>query len=125
VSTQPGTVQTYQRYRWCTKSGRWQRPGYLAIGADEWLPETAVALINPALQQKPAEHLPLYLRQSGHPDIIVYNNCKLIFATLISSGKNSWTFEGRFAILYKVEYSSITPQPHRPAIIISKGCHTL
>ena len=39
----------------------------------------------------------------------VYEACKLVFATLISSGKNSWTFEGRFAILYKVDYSSITP----------------
>jgi lipoprotein-anchoring transpeptidase ErfK/SrfK len=39
----------------------------------------------------------------------VYDACKLVFATLISSGQQSWTFEGKFAILYKVEYSSITP----------------
>ena len=87
-----------------------QKPGYIAIGADEWLPETAVALVNPAV---PAEAGPNTCRfiytNLATQTLSVYDKCKLVFATLISSGKNSWTFEGRFAILYKVDYSSITP----------------
>jgi lipoprotein-anchoring transpeptidase ErfK/SrfK len=43
--------------------------------------------------------------------LTVYNNCKLMFATLVSSGANSWTFEGRFSIQYKVPFSTIVPPP--------------
>jgi lipoprotein-anchoring transpeptidase ErfK/SrfK len=111
VNAAGAIVQTYQRNQVVHEvPAAAQKPGYIAIGADEWLPETAVALVNPAL---PAEAGPDTCRfiyaNLATQTLSVYNNCKLIFATLISSGKNSWTFEGRFAILYKVEYSSITP----------------
>ena len=88
-----------------------QKTGYIAIGADEWLPEKSVALVSPLV---PAEAGPntcrfIYVDLSAQT-LRVYDKCKLIFATLISSGKNSWTFEGRFTILNKNEpYSSITP----------------
>jgi len=104
-------LQTYKRYQVVHEVPvDVQKPGFIAIGADEWLPESSVALVNPAV---PAEAGPntcrfIYTNLTTQT-LSVYNNCKLVFATLVSSGKNSWTFEGRFAILYKVEYSSITP----------------
>ena len=111
VNAAGATVQTYKRYQVVHEvPADTQKPGFLAIGADEWLPETAVALVNPAV---PAEAGPNTCRfiytNLVNQTLEVYNNCKLVFATLVSSGKNSWTFEGRFAILYKVDYSSITP----------------
>jgi lipoprotein-anchoring transpeptidase ErfK/SrfK len=111
VNSAGATVQAYKRYQVVHEvPAAAQKTGYIAIGADEWLPETAIALVNPAL---PAEAGPNTCRfiyaNLATQTLSVYNNCKLVFATLISSGKNSWTFEGRFAILYKVEYSSITP----------------
>ena len=111
VNSAGATVQTYKRYQVVHEvPAPVQKPAYFAIGADEWLPESAVALVNPAV---PAETGPDTCRfiyaNLATQTLTVYDNCKLVFATLISSGKNSWTFEGRFAILYKVEYSSITP----------------
>ena len=104
-------IQTYSRYQIVHEvPATGEKAGFIAIGADEWLPEDSVALVNP---QVPAEAGPntcrfIYVNLNTQT-LSVYNSCKLIFATLISSGKNSWTFEGRFAILYKVDYSSITP----------------
>ncbi len=111
VNTAGDAVQTYQRYQVVHEvPTSAEKPGYIAIGADEWLPEAAVALVSPAL---PAEAGPNTCRfiyaNLNTQTLSVYDKCKLVFATLISSGKNSWTFEGRFAILYKVDYSSITP----------------
>ncbi len=111
VNMKDAPVRTYQRYQVVHEVPvAAQKPGYVAIGADEWLPESALALVSPSV---PAEAGPdtcrfIYANLKTQT-LSVYNNCKLVFATLISSGKNSWTFEGRFAILYKVEYSSITP----------------
>jgi hypothetical protein len=111
INTVWAPVQTYKRYQVVHEvPAATQKPGYIAIGADEWLPEAALTLVNPAV---PAEAGPDTCRfiyaNLVTQTLSVYDKCKLVFATLISSGKNSWTFEGRFAILYKVEYSSITP----------------
>lgn len=90
-----------------------QNPGFIAIGADEWLPEELVALVSTAGGQVPADAGANTCRfiyvDLAEQILTFYDNCKLVFATLISSGANSWTFEGRFAILYKAEYISITP----------------
>ena len=104
-------VQTYKRYQVVHEVPTTEeKPGFITIGPDEWLPETAAALVSPAL---PADAGPNTCRfiyaNIATQTLSVYEACKLVFATLISSGKNSWTFEGRFAILYKVDYSSITP----------------
>jgi len=112
VNAAGAPLQTYKRYQVVHEvPADVQKPGFIAIGVDEWLPETAVALVNPAI---PAEAGPntcgfIYANLNTQTLSVYDNKCKLVFATLISSGKNSWTFEGRFAILYKVEYSSITP----------------
>ncbi len=109
-------IQKYSRYQIVHEvPAVTQKPGYVAVGADEWLPEDKVALVNAEGGQVPADAGAntcrfIYVNLAGQT-LTVYNNCKLVFATLISSGENSWTFEGRFAILYKVEYSSITPPP--------------
>jgi lipoprotein-anchoring transpeptidase ErfK/SrfK len=88
-----------------------EKPGFIAIGADEWLPEAAVALVSPALPTDAGPNTCRFIYANlTKQTVSVFDKCKLVFATLISSGKNSWTFEGRFAILNKNEpYSSITP----------------
>jgi lipoprotein-anchoring transpeptidase ErfK/SrfK len=104
-------IQTYSRYQIVHEvPAVMQKTGSIAVGADEWLPEEMVALVSP---QVPVDAGPNTCRfiyaNLAEQTLTVYDNCKLVFATLVSSGENSWTFEGRFAILYKVEYSSITP----------------
>jgi lipoprotein-anchoring transpeptidase ErfK/SrfK len=111
ISMAGAPLQTYKRYQVVHEvSVAAQKTGYIPIGVNEWLPEAAVTLVNPAV---PAEAGPNTCRfiyaDLATQTLSVYDKCKLIYATLISSGKNSWTFEGRFAILYKVDYSSITP----------------
>ena len=104
-------IQTFQRYQVVHEvSTSAAKPGYIAIGVDEWLPEERLALVSPAI---PADVGPdicrfIYVNLKTQT-LSVFDNCKQIFATLISSGKNSWTFEGSFAIQYKVEYNSINP----------------
>jgi hypothetical protein len=85
------------------------KDGYIAVGADEWLPEKDLTLVDPAVPQQAGQVCRFIYVSLAHQTLSVYDGCKLVFASLISSGKNSWTFEGRFAILYKVAYSSITP----------------
>ena len=103
-------VQAYSRYQVVHEvPAVTQKPGFIAVGADEWLPETSVALVTPAVPAEAGQACRFIYVNLARQTLTVYDKCKPIFATLISSGKNSWTFEGRFAILYKVEYSSITP----------------
>jgi lipoprotein-anchoring transpeptidase ErfK/SrfK len=89
-----------------------QNPGFIAVGADEWLPEDQVALVDPHVPVDVGAGTCRFIYANlSEQTLSVYNNCKLIFATLISSGAKSWTFEGKFAILYKVEYSPLKPPP--------------
>jgi lipoprotein-anchoring transpeptidase ErfK/SrfK len=103
-------IQTYTRYQIVHEVPVvTQNPGYIAVGADEWLPEEKVALVNPQVPADAGANTCRFIYANlAEQTLTVYDNCKLIFATLISSGANSWTFEGQFAILYKEEYSSIT-----------------
>ncbi len=104
-------LQTYSRYQVVHEvPAATQNPGYIAVGADEWLPEDKVALVSPQVPADAgANTCRLIYVNLAEQTLTVYDNCKLVFATLISSGANSWTFQGQFAILYKVEYSSIKP----------------
>jgi len=111
IAANGAAIKAYKRYQVVHEVPESvQKPGFIAIGADEWLPETALALVNPAV---PAEAGPNTCRfiyaNLATQTLSVYDKCKLVFATLISSGKNSWTFEGRFTILNKVEYGTIVP----------------
>jgi len=106
-------IQKYSRYQVVHEvPAVIQKPGYFTVGADEWLPEDKVALVSPQVPADAGANTCRFIYVNlVKQTLTVYDNCKLVFATLISSGANSWTFEGRFAILYKVEYSSITPPP--------------
>ena len=106
-------VQMYSRYQIVHKvPAVTQNPGYIAVGADEWLPEDKVALVSPQVPADAGADTCRFIYVNLAEQILtVFDNCKLVFATLISSGANSWTFEGHFAILYKVAYNSITPPP--------------
>jgi lipoprotein-anchoring transpeptidase ErfK/SrfK len=103
------SIQTYTRYQIVHEvPAVTQNPGYIAVGADEWLPEDKVALVSPQVPADAGANTCRFIYVNlAEQTLTVYDNCRLVFATLISSGANSWTFEGRFAILYKVEYSSI------------------
>jgi lipoprotein-anchoring transpeptidase ErfK/SrfK len=111
LNTAGEPIRTYNRYQVVHEvPTSAEKSGYIAIGADEWLPGEALALVSPAV---PVEAGPdtcrfIYANLASQT-LSVFDQCKLIFATLISSGKNSWTFEGRFAIQYKVDYNSINP----------------
>jgi lipoprotein-anchoring transpeptidase ErfK/SrfK len=113
VSMTGAIIQAYYRYQVIHEvSVGNQKPGYVAVGADEWLPEESVALVSPQVPQDAGENTCRFIYVNlAEQTLTVFNQCKLVFATLVSSGQKSWTFEGRFAILYKVEYSSITPPP--------------
>jgi len=106
-------IQAYHRYQVIHEVPiATEKAGYVAVGADEWLPDDAVAMVAPAVPADAGEGTCRFIYVNlAEQTLTVYDNCKLVFATLVSSGQNSWTFEGRFAILYKVEYSSITPPP--------------
>jgi lipoprotein-anchoring transpeptidase ErfK/SrfK len=87
-----------------------QKEGFIAVGADEWLPEEQVALVDPEVPPDAGENTCRFIYVNLKEETLtVYDRCQLVFASLVSSGANSWTFEGRFAILFKVAYSSITP----------------
>ena len=111
VNTAGAPVQSFKRYQVVHEvMAIAQKPGFISIGADEWLPEETLALTSTALPSDAGPNTCRFIYANlGTQVLSVYDQCKLVFATLISSGKNSWTFEGRFAVLYKVDYSSITP----------------
>ena len=102
-------IQTYERYQIVHEAPAvTENPGYIAIGADEWLPEDNVALVSPQVPADAGANTCRFIYANlGEQTLTVYDKCKLVFATLISSGKNSWTFEGRFTILYKIPYDVI------------------
>ncbi len=72
VNTAGAPVQTYKRYQVVHEvPTNGEKPGYIAIGADEWLPEDSGGAGQPGAPGGcGAEHLPLYLRQPEHPDIV-------------------------------------------------------
>jgi len=112
VNAAGGPVRTYKRYQVVhavPTSG--EKTGYIAIGLDEWLPEASVALVSPALPADAGPNTRRFIYANlATQTLSVFDNYKLVFATLISSGKNSWTFAGSFTILNKnPPYGSITP----------------
>jgi hypothetical protein len=111
VNAAGAPVQGYTRYQLIHEMPAvTQKAGFIAVGADEWLQQEQVALVDPHVPAEAGAGTCRFIYVNlAQETLAVYNNCKLVFATLVSSGKNSWTFEGRFAILYKVEYSSIQP----------------
>jgi lipoprotein-anchoring transpeptidase ErfK/SrfK len=100
-----------------------ENPGYVAVGPNEWLPEEAVALTN---SQVPADAGAGTCRfiyvDLAEQTLRVYDQCKLVFATLVSTGKQAgWTFPGRFAILAKFPYIQLTPPQGSISIYYLEG----
>jgi hypothetical protein len=102
-------VRSYSRYQVVHEyPAVMQKPGFFALGTDEWLPEEQVALVNPQMPPEAGANVCRFIYVNlGEQTLAVYDGCMLVFATLVSSGANSWTFEGQFTILYKENYGSI------------------
>ncbi len=67
---EPGRV--YQRYQVVHEiPTSVQKPGYIPVGENEWLPESALALTSPAgpARRRP-KYLPVHLRQPEHGNTI-------------------------------------------------------
>ena len=106
-------IQTYSRYQIVHEvPAQTQKAGYFAVGADEWLPEDKVAMLSPQIPADAGANTCRFIYVNlTEQTLTVFDKCKLVFTTLVSSGANSWTFEGRFAILTKFDYSTIMPPP--------------
>ncbi len=111
TNSQGAPVRPYSRYQIVYEIGaQGARPGFLAVGADEWLPQEAVALLDPAIPPEASDLCRFIYVNLDEQTLAVYDGCALVFATLISSGQDPrWTFAGRFWILNKVEYTTVTP----------------
>jgi hypothetical protein len=103
-------VRDYSRYQLVHEvPAVTQKDGFVAVGPDEWLPEEKLAMLSTGLPADAGENTCRFIYANlEEQTLAVYDGCQLVFASLISSGANSWTFEGRFAVLYKEEYTTIT-----------------
>jgi lipoprotein-anchoring transpeptidase ErfK/SrfK len=106
-------IQPYSRYQIVHEvPAQTQKAGYFAVGTDEWLPEDKVAMLSPQIPADAGANTCRFIYVNlTEQTLTVFDKCKLVFTTLVSSGANSWTFEGRFAILTKFDYSTIMPPP--------------
>ncbi len=123
-TTSTGTpIRAYRRYQVVHEvPAATARPGYIAVGTDEWLPEEAVTLTSSALPADAEAGTCRFIYADLATEILsVYDGCRLTYATLISSGRNSWTFTGRFTVLNKVEYQTITPPPESTSEYFLEG----
>ena len=119
-------IQTYSRYQIvhevpaATQKTRVTSPSARTSGCRRIRLRWSVRRSRPMLGANTCRFIYVNLAEQT---LTVYDKCKLVFATLVSSGANSWTFEGRFAILYKVDYSTITPPRNGPpASITFRAC---
>ncbi len=117
-------VQTYSRYQIVHEvPAVTENPGYVAVGPDEWLPEDAVSLVSP---QVPADAGPDTCRfiyvDLAEQTLRVYDQCKLVFATLVSTGKQAgWTFPGRFSIQALFPYMQLTAPEGSTSVYYQEG----
>jgi lipoprotein-anchoring transpeptidase ErfK/SrfK len=111
-------VRSYARYEIVHEvpsTGSGLRPAvaekldYFAVGPDEWLPLDSLAVTS---SQVPAEAGTCrFLHVDLTQQILrVFDNCQLVFATLVSTGKErGWTYPGRYTIVYRQESTLLTP----------------
>ncbi len=104
-------VRAYSRYEIVHEvPALTENPGYIAVGPDEWLPEEAVALTSPGVPDDAGAGTCRFIYVDlAEQTLRVYDGCKLVFATLVSTGKQAgWTFPERSAILTKFSYLVLT-----------------
>jgi lipoprotein-anchoring transpeptidase ErfK/SrfK len=101
VNAEGMPIQAYSRYQVVHEvPAVTENPGFIAVGPDEWLPAEAVALTSSRVTQDAGPDTCHFI----HVDLAtqtlrVYHECRLVFATLVSTGKQAgWTFPGRFSI---------------------------
>jgi hypothetical protein len=115
VSTHDIPSNSYRRYQFFREYNSAQvKPGFVAIGPDEWILEASVALITPNVEPVEGVWGCRWLQVDlGQQTLSVYQDCRLVFATLISSGqKPLWTQSGLYSIFNKYDYHTITsPSP--------------
>lgn len=112
VNADGAPVRAYHRYEVVHEvPAVKENPGFVAVGPDEWLPEEAVALTGSRVPDDAGAGACRFIYVDlAEQTLRVYNGCKLVFATLVSTGRQpGWTFPGRFAILQKFPYLQLTP----------------
>jgi lipoprotein-anchoring transpeptidase ErfK/SrfK len=117
-------VATYSRYQVVQEvPSVLEKPGYLSIGPDEWLPLNVLALTNPQVPADVSQGTCRFIYVDlAQQTLRVYDHCSLVFATLVSTGRvPGWTFPGRFTILYKVAFTQLTPPPGSISIYYLQG----
>jgi len=100
-------LHTYSRYQLVQESTTDERrSGFIAVGSDEWLPESSLAMVDPALPPEAGLYSCRFIYVDLSEQILsAYDDCRPIFATLVSSGQEAgWTRAGEFAVLFKMEY---------------------
>jgi len=99
-------VHLYSRYEVIREvPSRIQRPGYISVGDDEWLPEDALALTDARVPQEAGRYQCRFIHVDLAQQILrAYDDCLLVFATLVSTGANpAWTPPGWFYVNHKDE----------------------
>lgn len=111
VNAEGVPIRSYQRYQVVHEvPAVMEKPGFLSLGADEWLPVEAVALTDSRLPEESGADTCHFI----HVDLAtqtlrVFHECRLVFATLVSTGREpAWTFPGRFSIQQWFPYLQLT-----------------
>jgi len=106
-----GPVRAYARYQVVREdptaaSGT----GFLTVGPDERLPLEKLSLITPGYRPPPDVNTCRFVVVDlAQQNLSVYAGCQLVFATLISSGRElGWTPTGTFTVFRKTEDSLVT-----------------
>jgi L,D-transpeptidase catalytic domain len=104
-------VRAYTRYQVVREgSAAASRAGFLAVGPDEWLPLEKLSLITPGYRPPTDVNACRFVVVDlAQQNLSVYAGCQLVFATLISSGRQfGWTPTGTFTVFRKTEDSLVT-----------------
>jgi lipoprotein-anchoring transpeptidase ErfK/SrfK len=106
-------IQAYSRYQIVHEvPAVTENPGYIAVGPDEWLPDEAVALTRSQVPEDVGAdtcHFIFIYVDLAEQTLRVYHKCELVFATLVSTGKQAgWTYPGRFSIQTWVPHIQLT-----------------
>jgi lipoprotein-anchoring transpeptidase ErfK/SrfK len=100
-----------------------ENPGFVAVGPDEWLPEASVALTSASVPADAGENTCRFIYVDlTRQTLRVYDQCQLVFATLVSTGKQpGWTVTGRFGILVKFPHILLTPPWWSTSVYYQEG----
>jgi hypothetical protein len=105
-------VRAYARYQVVREDrGEAQKAGYVAVGPGEWLPEKELSLVTPGYRPPAGvDACRFTVVDLARQNLRVYDDCKLVFATLISSGRQfGSTPIGTFTVFQKTASDLITP----------------